>query len=359
MTDYDVMREYARFEQAVIVPAIGPPPHPWLDIRVAMTRMERGSLRSRVVNRVAKTAGRIAAGGTLVGCLAFALVLWTRYEGRKDRETASAPVAAPTVAAPVAKLESRRVVVSPPHGPVDGAPTAVEPPVNTEVRVLAALHRLGADLGEPVEVEVRPDGKVVVGGAGLPPSRQSEIREALAAERGVAVQFTAAPAMEPGAAKTSTRIEATHSPLEAQLRAYAGGDAQYQTLSDRVLDESDTILAQAHALHGLAQRFSPERQAELRPAESALLKEMIAEHEAAFRDHARALVSELAPLAKALGAPAGSGAESGDAFAAAQRMDRVLSEVFGAARTDLTASGLLAELANASTALAAAAGEAR
>jgi hypothetical protein len=43
--------------------------------------------------------------------------------------------------------------------------------------------------------------------------------------------------------------------------------------------------------------------------------------------------------------------QSSDVLEAARRLDRVLSAMFGAARTDLTPEALLAELSNASAAL--------
>jgi hypothetical protein len=172
------------------------------------------------------------------------------------------------------------------------------------------------------------------------------------------VRFSDAPAeVRPGA--PAERFEAAHSSLEGQLRRYAGTDGAYQNLSDTVLDESDTVLAHAHALRTLAQRFPPERQAELLPAERTLLANMTADHQGAFRDHARKLLGDLAPLGKALGAPPATDRTSSDPLDAAQRMDLALSAIFGAARSDLTASQLLAELSAASASLAMAAGDAR
>ena len=230
--------------------------------------------------------------------------------------------------------------------------------MNTEVRVFAALHRLGADLGEPVEVEAPADGRVVVGGTGLPPARQAEIREALAAERDVRFHFADAPSAEPAAA-APTRVEAAHSPLEARLREYAGDDDRYQSLSDRVLDESDTVLAHAHALRTLELRFPAAREAELGAAERTMLHDMAAAHRGAFDQHARSLLGDITPLVKALGAPPLRGVQPGDLLDAAQRTDHALSAIFGAARTDLTPEQMVTELARAASALAAAVGEAQ
>ena len=57
-----------------------------------------------------------------------------------------------------------------------------------ELQVIAALHRIGADLGEPVEVR-REGPEVVVNAAAVGPRRQEEVKTALAGLRAVRLEF--------------------------------------------------------------------------------------------------------------------------------------------------------------------------
>src|SRR5262249_15108087 len=71
-------------------------------------------------------------------------------------------------------------------------PAAVAPgpsaSISDELQVLSALHQIGADLGDPVEVK-RSEGRVLVSGVGIPLERQKQIHSALAGMSNVAVQF--------------------------------------------------------------------------------------------------------------------------------------------------------------------------
>jgi hypothetical protein len=341
--------DYALYEELFVLPATAPPSRDWLDLRVAMREVDTSvtaGIASRLISKLAANAGRIAGTGAALGCLAFALVLVTRPE---KHAIEAPPPTAPVVVSP--KSISRGTAPSPTRRPVDAGPRAVESPLNTEVRVFAALHRLGADLGEPVEVARGADGKTVVSGAGVAPARQAEIREALAAEPEVSIRFSD-PAGAPGAAPTGAQVESRRSPLEARVRSFAVSQEAYENFSDRALDESEELLARAHALRILAERFPAARRADLRDPERDLLDSMIAAHRAAFRLHARALLRLIEPLAAALDAPR-LAAAAADPLDAAQRIDRVLSAIFGAARTELTPEQLIAELASASATLSA------
>lgn len=353
--------EYQQFENTFVLPAI-PPPNPWQDLRQSMRRLDEAKPSKRTLGRIAwrlaaplaNSAGRLVAGGTALGCLAFAIVLMTRSEKRSEQRPIEQPrMAAPSRVTPtLPAVESRKAANNGrPRGPVDAGLPAVESSVNTEVRVFAALHRLGADLGEPVEIRTGSDGRVAVGGTGVSPDRQAEIREALSAERAVAVRFTDSSAVASGPEERA-RFETGHSALEARIREFAGGQSAYESLTNRVLDESDAVVTRAHALAALAERFPDTRRAELREAERRTLETLTADHRAAFEQHARTLLLLVAPLAKALGAPVPDSVPAqGVLLQDAQRMDRVLSAVFGAPTT-MTSDELLTELAGASAALA-------
>src|SRR5262249_24282846 len=61
--------------------------------------------------------------------------------------------------------------------------------VGDELAVLVALHRIGADLGDPVDVKLR-SGRVLVAGTGVDPERRREIEMALGARPNVVLQFS-------------------------------------------------------------------------------------------------------------------------------------------------------------------------
>ena len=85
------------------------------------------------------------------------------------------------------------IAAAPPEPNAAGRPAAKAPAttvsIGTELRVLTALHELGADLGDPIEVS-RSSGTVLVAGVGIAPERRRQILDALRAEQGVVVRFS-------------------------------------------------------------------------------------------------------------------------------------------------------------------------
>src|SRR6202044_1995539 len=77
-----------------------------------------------------------------------------------------------------------------------------------ELHILGALHELGADLGDPIEVK-RAGGEILVTGVGIPVERQRQIKEALGSKPNVVVRFSdaAAPPLQPE--DTASRAAAT------------------------------------------------------------------------------------------------------------------------------------------------------
>jgi hypothetical protein len=187
-----------------------------------------------------------------------------------------------------------------------------------ELRVIAALHALGADLGEPVEVK-REGGRVMVGIAGLGGGRREEVRAALSGIPGVYVNAEEAPgapvelkprglAAEPDAAD----------PLLAGLDTFA---------AEQIVDRTETLIERAYALRGLARRFPPEVEAQLSAADVEVLRDIA-------RAHTHALRQALADLRRLLPAPSGTGGAAPPAawqhnaeaiFTTVQRLDTALN----------------------------------
>jgi hypothetical protein len=206
--------------------------------------------------------------------------------------------------------------------------------------VLAALHRLGADLGEPVEV-TRQGPQVLVTGIGLDPQRAAEIRGAVAGIPRAAVRFSdpaAAPAPpDAGAAARPPEPAGEPSGLQAQLEKTLGGRAVFEQFSEVVLEKTEALMARAHALRRLSQRFSPAAEAQLDAREFALLAAMRKDLAASFgKQHAelqRSMAAAVRPRQPApLSPPAATWQQAAeDLFQAASRFDRLVAVAFGGA----------------------------
>ncbi|MBK9169709.1 MAG: hypothetical protein IPM24_19925 [Bryobacterales bacterium] len=126
----------------------------------------------------------------------------------------------------------------PPAHMAAAPPSPATPGPADELRVLAALNRLGADLGEPVEVH-RDARRVIVSGLGLDLSRQDQIRDAVGRLPHVALRFedprpAAETAMIAADSLAMPVPEAVHEELEQQL----GGPAAVEEYINRLLGSS-------------------------------------------------------------------------------------------------------------------------
>jgi hypothetical protein len=160
-------------------------------------------------------------------------------------------------------------------------PAEVETPVGPgeELRVLAALNQIGADLGEPIEVK-RDDRRITISGTAVGARRQQQIRDAVRDIPGVAVAFTEGQPIEamttrqPADTVTAGRRFALHDELEARL----GAGEQVDAFVDRIVAESESALARAHALRNLAARFPPDVDQALSPGDQRILGDLRGRH---------------------------------------------------------------------------------
>jgi hypothetical protein len=371
--------EFARHHERVVVPAVPPAPRPWMDLRLAMRQWDQANPQVSVGNPIgwrrlafpkallpgAGSTGRVIAGGALVACLAVAFVSAIHMEPPRAKSPVKPPLVSKTTVSaaplPTAIPESKNTTPSasvirvPATAPVVSAKSFA----NEEVRVFEALHKFGADLGDPVEVSSNADGKIHVEGIGLAGPREVAIRNALSALPDVSFHTeSAAPAVNDSVDARVMKFEVSRSSFETQLLRVAGGAAGLARLANHVLDESDAVLVRAHALRTLTDHFPPARLSQLGDAELASLEEMIASHRDGYSQHASELLSFLAPVRKALGLPtAGIRSMQGDRLDAARRMDRILGIIFGVAHSSLTTQEQLVEFAAACEGLSAKAGD--
>jgi anti-sigma factor RsiW len=243
---------------------------------------------------------------------------------------------------------------------IDEPHPASAPGAAEELKVLAALHDVGADLGDPVEVNRTPDA-IVVSGVGVPSDRQEKIRAALRPVPGVAVQFT-----EPAAAEAATDVPSTsestakpqNAKFQAQMERYLGGRAQYDLFSGQVLEASEAAMSRVYALRRLAQRFPAGSESTLDPASRATLTRICREHVAELARAQSNMAALAGPVLNALG---GSGnavqqkkiesqawqPATEELFGAAQRVERLLATMLDGSPTAPPAADLPSRLSGA------------
>ena len=243
-----------------------------------------------------------------------------------------------------------RAAVPAPDAPVNSAEIRQPAPAATvgdELSVLVALHNVGADLGDPVEVK-RQTGQILVAGTGVDPRRREEIEQALGARPNVVVRFsdpdgTALQSEKPvrGDAPPSADVAALQSRIEKQ----AGGRANYERLATDALDASESMMARAYALRRIAERFPQPVNAEMTAVDRQVLRDLYREHSTALARQAGEIERLLKPVLSPLGGKANAlpppVAESWQAatehlFTIARRVETLLAVMLGVAPGEAT-----------------------
>jgi anti-sigma factor RsiW len=262
---------------------------------------------------------------------------WVEIEEVQEDALPPATMSAESVHPPVA--------VSAPDAPATSeeirqpAPAAT---VGDELSVLVALHNVGADLGDPVEVK-RQRGQILVAGIGVDPQRRQEIEQALGARRNVVVRFsdpdgTASQPEKPAAGAVPPGADVTA--LQGRIEKQAGGRANYERLSTDALDASESMMARAYALRRIAERFPRSVDAEMTASDRQVLRDLYREHATALARQAgdieRLLKPVLVPLGGKVTSAPPAAAESWQAgtehlFTIARRVETLLAVMLGVA----------------------------
>ena len=243
--------------------------------------------------------------------------------------------------------------------------------VAEELQVVAALHQVGADLGDPVEI-ARQSGQILVSGTGIPPQHQKQIHQALDSMPGVVVRFS-----EPGGVPSGPGVPSSPEgtppetpalrdsagsappPFQARLEERLGGRPQFERFSSQLLDGSDAVMSRAYALRRLAQQFPPDVERQLSAGDRRVLRDLGREHVAALARQSGEMDAALNRVLAALGGTAPAGTvrlesaawqpASEELLSAARRVEAVLAVLLGMAPVDNpadhTPSQLLAALA--------------
>lgn len=227
-----------------------------------------------------------------------------------------------------------------------------------ELKVIAALHAIGADLGEPVEV-TRTDSSIVVSALATDAERQSQIRTALSGLSYVDLRFEQPESVRTDALQLRRAPEAGPPKSNALLELLAGklgSRSTVENFTNHTLDLSETALARAHALRSLAERFPPDAERQLSRDDTAVLQRIQATHTKYLLAAVRQLSELLQPLA-AESLPQGDAAsfynwQAGAEIVldAARRVDRTLTNA-------LAGSGVVEDPDEALTNLARAASD--
>jgi anti-sigma factor RsiW len=249
-------------------------------------------------------------------------------------------------------------------------PDRVEPsaePMNPagvaeELQVVAALHQVGADLGDPVEV-ARESGQIVVSGTGIPPQHQKQIHEALDSMPGVVVRFSepggvpsgpGVPPVEPETPALRDSAGSAPPPFQVRLEERLGGRPQFERFSSQLLDGSDAVMSRAYALRRLAQQFPPDVERQLSAGDRRVLRDLGREHVAALARQSGEMDAVLSRILAALGGVAAPGEvrlesaawqpASEELLSAARRVETLLAVLLGMAPPDNPADNIPSQL---------------
>ena len=182
------------------------------------------------------------------------------------------------------------------------AARATSATIGDELQVLAALRRVDADLGDPIEVS-RAGNQVLVTGVGIAAQRRQEINDALGSQSRVVVRFSEtapAPAQPENAAPADSTINVEIQQLQGRVAEQIGGRAYFAQLATQVLDLSEPMMSRAFALRRLAERVPIEMERELTAQDWQVLRSLQQEHTEALRRQTaeidRVLRPALAPV---------------------------------------------------------------
>jgi hypothetical protein len=256
-----------------------------------------------------------------------------------DNEELPPPVALDQHAAPIATEAASGAPPKPSPAPAPEAATASD-----ELQVLAALHQLGADLGEPIEV-MRTGTKVVVSGIGIAPQRRQQITEALAQRPRVDVRFSdsAPTAVQPEKESAAQPAATEFENLQARLAKQMGGREFFDQLGAEALDTTESMMSRIYALKRLAERFGASSGAELSGSDLDTLKGLLVEHTSALKQQTIELDQLLQPVLRSLGASAAPAnlvsatswaPATEDLFQSARQVEKLSAVLFGAAPGD-------------------------
>ncbi len=222
--------------------------------------------------------------------------------------------------------------------PPSAHPVEAPSVVTQELRVFSALHRVGADLGEPVEIRQQGPHVIVIG-TGLPRSREEQVRASLARIPDVEVRFEEPSAAPSKNGATGDTVIAAPGSREQQLETLLGSRESVEDFTNRALDASDAMMARVYALRALARAFRPGTESGLNAADHGVLIALRNDHTAALAQRMAELQRILLPVIpgplriNAASAESSWQAAAESLFSAAQALDDSLNMTLAGSRS--------------------------
>lgn len=246
----------------------------------------------------------------------------------------SEPLASPTLArAPAVEARSR-------SGDLVATPTPAD-----ELLVFARLHRIGADLGEPVEVE-RTREEIRLTGIGLSAGIRRRIEQEVGSLPFVRLEFvdpepvTPPPDAGPDTGRVSSK--GRNGQLLQQVEKALGGRTSFEEFADDVLGTADALMARAHALRRLAARFPVDIERQLPAENRRLLEDQVDAHAEALAQLSLRMKARLEPVLTAFGAAQQTEAPLEASALEAQHWQAAAESLFALCRTAEKLSAALA-----------------
>jgi hypothetical protein len=340
--------ECVRYRKKVQEAPLVQPPQPWSDLSQEFARIDRATGRTHFWSRPLIRWTVLAAASAVLVAATLTLRIWDRHPETNIAEPPQNTVVTqlgPPSASPAGNASAPASTQPLPRRAPERERVEVHATVGDELRAVAALHQLGADLGDPVEV-AREGERVVVRGAGVSLVRERQIRAALVSLPNVEVQFPQAgtlPAPSPAETPAAPQPAPVPTALQNRLEAQLGGHTQFEDFSAQLLDHQEAVMARVYALRRLANEFPAETENQMSADNQALLRRLAQEHMAAMSREIAAIRGAAAPVLQALSgegqvpgreAQAKQGANwqaaAQEVFVSGRQVDSLLATLLGA-----------------------------
>jgi hypothetical protein len=216
-----------------------------------------------------------------------------------------------------------------------------------EMTVRFDLHRIGADLGEGIEISDAPPDHVLVDARQVSPQLKAQVVALLANMPGVQLEV-ATPSR--GAAANVTKVipqqAPSNTPPDQRLVMFFGNAEAQENYTRLVLETDNAVAARLYALGDLAARWPQDQQGRLSATAKGRLESMVYDHAREVLTETATLDKYLDPLLKAFDHPLNrnmvptSGIAwqqaSRTALEATQRVDRLLRSLLTTSDDPLT-----------------------
>lgn len=340
---------FMRYKERILATQLPEPPEGWRNLKLEFERIDRTvpapRFGDRIVNRYGVPAIRVASVAAVMALTGLGYVVVRQFSPSSFVPSAASGIA---LSAPAPGDGSRLPVIPPSlppaavHKPDKSGHDIVALKGNAEVKVVAALHKLGADLGEPIEFTSDAQGKVLVTATALSPQRRAQLQQELASIDGVQLKFEDGRVIR-NPARATALVEGGRLPWQSELEQILGSRSGVENFGNTVLDLSDSVVARAHAVKKLDERFAA---AQLDPSERAQIDAIAAEHRAELAKTAAEIRKRMASILAKLGTGI-STANKWPLLTAAQQTDQWLNVMFAGASTDRSLEQVAAELGRA------------